>query len=52
MILIGDGIHNLLGGMAVGTLFMSDSKTGWALFTASIAHEVPQEIGDLASMVF
>lgn len=51
LILIGDGLHNLLGGMAVGGVFLVDVRLGVAAWLAAAAHEVPQELGDFAVLV-
>jgi zinc and cadmium transporter len=51
LILIGDGLHNLLGGMAVAGVFMLDVRLGIAAWLAAAAHEVPQEIGDFGVLV-
>lgn len=51
LILIADGLHNLLGGLAVGSAFAIDFKTGLAAWLAAAAHEVPQELGDFGVLV-
>ncbi|MFO8010773.1 MAG: ZIP family metal transporter [Dehalococcoidia bacterium] len=51
MILIADGLHNLIGGLSIGALFIADfglGLTGWAV---AAAHEVPQELGDFGILV-
>jgi zinc and cadmium transporter len=49
--LIGDGLHNFLGGLGVGALFLIDIRLGIAAWLAAAAHEVPQELGDFAVLV-
>ena len=51
LILIGDGIHNFIGGIAVAGTFLIDIRLGIATWLAAAAHEVPQEIGDFAILV-
>ena len=51
MILIADGIHNLLGGLGIGALFLVDIKVGIAAWFAAVLHEIPQEIGDFGLLV-
>ncbi len=51
LILVGDGLHNLLGGLAVGAAFVTDIRLGWAAWLAAAAHEVPQELGDFGVLV-
>lgn len=51
LILIGDGIHNFIGGIAVAGTFMIDIRLGISTWLAAAAHEVPQEIGDFAVLV-
>lgn len=51
LILLGDGLHNFLGGLGVGAAFVADPRLGVAAWLAAAAHEVPQEIGDFAVLV-
>ncbi len=51
LILIGDGLHNLLGGLAVAGAFLVDIRLGIAAWLAAAAHEVPQELGDFGALV-
>ncbi|MEO1008417.1 MAG: ZIP family metal transporter [Planctomycetota bacterium] len=51
LILIGDGLHNLIGGVSVGAAFLIDPKLGIAAWIAAAAHEAPQEIGDFGVLV-
>jgi zinc and cadmium transporter len=51
LILIGDGLHNFLGGIGVGALFLTDIRLGIAGWFAAAAHEVPQELGDFAVLI-
>jgi zinc and cadmium transporter len=51
LILIGDGLHNFLGGLAVGGAFVVDLRLGLSAWLAAAAHEIPQEIGDFGVLV-
>lgn len=46
IILLGDGIHNLIDGILLAAAFMTDVKLGWVTTLAITAHEIPQEISD------
>lgn len=46
MILVGDGFHNLVDGVAIAAAFLTDVKLGVATALAMVAHEIPQELGD------
>jgi len=51
LILIGDGIHNLIGGLAIASTFLIDPRAGISAWIAAIAHEIPQELGDFGVLV-
>jgi zinc and cadmium transporter len=51
LILIGDGLHNFIGGTAVAGVFLSDIRLGIMAWSAAAAHEVPQELGDFGVLV-
>ena len=51
LVLVGDGLHNLLGGLAVGGAFIADIRLGIGAWLAAAAHEVPQELGDFGVLV-
>lgn len=51
LVLLGDGLHNLLGGLAVAGTFVLDVRLGIMAWIAAAAHEVPQELGDFAVLV-
>jgi zinc and cadmium transporter len=46
LIVIGDGLHNLLGGMAVAGAFLVDFRLAATTWLAAAAHEIPQELGE------
>lgn len=51
MILIGDGIHNLVDGVLIGAAFLTDIHLGVVTSIAVAAHEIPQEVGDFAILL-
>ncbi len=51
LILIGDGLHNFIGGLAVAGTFLIDIRLGITTLLAAAAHEVPQELGDFAVLI-
>jgi zinc and cadmium transporter len=51
LILIGDGFHNVLDGVLIASAFMTDVHLGVVTAIAVFAHEIPQEVGDLAILL-
>jgi len=51
LILIADGVHNFIGGLAVAEAFLIDVRVGISTWLAAAAHEVPQELGDFGILV-
>jgi zinc and cadmium transporter len=51
LILIGDGVHNLVDGVLIGAAFLTDVHLGIVTSVAVIAHEIPQELGDFAILL-
>jgi len=51
LILVGDGLHNFLGGLAVAGAFITDVRLGITAWLAAAAHEVPQELGDFGVLI-
>ncbi len=51
LILVGDGLHNFIGGLSIATMFMVDPQLGIAAWLAAAAHEIPQELGDFAVLI-
>lgn len=51
LILIGDGIHNFIGGLAITSTFLIDPRAGISAWIAAVAHEIPQELGDFGVLV-
>jgi ZIP Zinc transporter len=51
LVLAADGLHNLIGGLAVGASFLLGTSVGVSAWVAAAAHEVPQELGDFGVLV-
>lgn len=51
LILVADGLHNLIGGLSIGALFIADFRLGLTAWSAAVAHEIPQELGDFGVLV-
>ncbi len=51
LVLVSDGIHNLIDGLAIGAAFMVSPEVGIATTIAIALHEIPQEIGDFGLLV-
>lgn len=51
LILIGDGLHNLIGGLSIAGLFIIDFRIGFVAWLGAVFHEIPQELGDFAALV-
>ena len=48
MILVGTGLHNLLDGVLLGATFLTSVHMGVVLAIAIIAHQIPQQVGDIS----
>ena len=51
LILAGDSFHNVLDGVLVAAAIMTDPSLGIVTALAVAAHEIPQEVGDLAILL-
>lgn len=51
LILIGDAVHNFLGGLGIAGTFLISPSAGVVAWLAAVAHEVPQELGDFGILV-
>ena len=51
LILMGDGFHNALDGVLIAAAFLTDVHLGIVSAIAVFAHEIPQEVGDLAILL-
>jgi zinc and cadmium transporter len=52
IILLGDGLHNLIDGMIIAASFLVSLPVGVATTLAVIFHEIPHEIGNFGSLVY
>jgi zinc and cadmium transporter len=51
LILIADGAHNFVDGLAIAAAFIVDTHLGLVTWLVVAAHEVPQEMGDFGILV-
>lgn len=51
LILIADGLHNFIGGIAIASAFMVDINLGIITWIVAAAHEIPQELGDFGILI-
>ncbi len=51
MMVLGDSVHNFLGGVAVAAAFIVDIRLGTTTWLVAAAHEVPQELGKYGVLV-
>lgn len=51
LILVSDGVHNLLDGILIGASFLVSTEIGVSTTLAIILHEIPQEIGDFGVLI-
>ena len=51
IVLVGDAFHNLTDGIVIAAAFLTDFTIGIAVGFAIIAHEIPQETGDIGILL-
>jgi zinc and cadmium transporter len=51
LVLIGDGLHNFIDGIAIAASFAVSPELGLATTLAVAAHEIPQELADFGILV-
>jgi zinc and cadmium transporter len=51
LILLGDAVHNLIDGVAIALAFRQSNALGLATTVAIVAHEIPQELGDITILL-
>jgi len=52
MNLVGDAVHNFVDGILIAGSFLVDPVIGATTTFAIIAHEIPQEIGDVGALIY
>jgi zinc and cadmium transporter len=52
MSLVGDSVHNFIDGLIIAATFMTDVRLGIVTALGVILHEIPQEIGDFAVLLY
>jgi len=50
--LFGDGLHNFIDGLVIAGSFLGGIPLGIATTIAVVSHEIPQEIGDFAVLIY
>jgi len=51
LILVGDGVHNFIDGVAIAAAFLTSIPLGITTSLAVAAHEIPQEIADMSVLL-
>lgn len=51
LVLIGDGVHNMVDGVLIAAAFLTDVHLGIITSLAVAAHEIPQEVGDFVLLL-
>jgi zinc and cadmium transporter len=51
MMVLGDSVHNFIGGVAVAAAFIVDIRLGTTTWLVAAAHEVPQELGKFGVLI-
>jgi zinc and cadmium transporter len=51
LVLLADGLHNFIGGLAIAGSFLASVPIGIVTWFAAAAHEIPQELGDFGILV-
>jgi zinc and cadmium transporter len=51
LILVGDALHNFVGGLGITSTYLIHPAAGLAAWLAAVAHEIPQELGDFGVLL-
>jgi zinc and cadmium transporter len=46
LLLVGDAFHNFVDGVVIAAAILDSTALGWSVAVSTIAHEVPQEVGE------
>jgi zinc and cadmium transporter len=52
LILFSDALHNFIDGLVIAGSFLAGAGTGFLTSLAVVLHEIPQEIGDFAVLIY
>lgn len=52
LILVSDGLHNFIDGLVIAGSFIVNPTMGLVISLAVFLHEIPQEIGDFAILIY
>ncbi|MCR4306342.1 MAG: ZIP family metal transporter, partial [Candidatus Yonathbacteria bacterium] len=51
LVLVSDGVHNLIDGVIIGSSYLISIEVGIATTIAIVLHEIPQEISDFGVLL-
>ena len=51
MVIVGDGLHNLIDGLSLGAALADSHLTGFSIAIAILFEEIPHELGDFAILI-
>lgn len=51
LVLLADGLHNFIGGLAIAGSFVASIPIGIVTWFAAAAHEIPQELGNFGILI-
>ncbi len=52
LVLIGDSLHNIIDGIVIAVSFLIDIQFGWFTTVVIMSHEIPQELGNYALLIY
>lgn len=51
LVILGDSVHNFIDGVAIAVTYLANPGLGIVTAIATVAHEIPQEVGDFAVLL-